>query len=306
MEYSFLGLPFESLELTQRAHLSEFLALNMQPLSGYTFATLVTWDSFFQYGWSFAEPGTMLISCLLGPDRRRHLMQPLGVFSDPVQKALLRAARALNYPLKLVGVSEEFLARAAGFVSNFDVFDDPAAANYIYLTDNLSRLPGRKYAKKRNLISQAQALHSWTAEPLGEANIDACFEVLQRIRDEEEPVMDANLKLEIEALDRTLRLWHDLGQQGILLRVAGEPAAFSIFEPINSSTVAVHFERALRRYKGLYQVINCEAARVIEAQGFEFINREEDLGSPGLRDAKKSYAPVRLIPAFELTLRLGK
>jgi hypothetical protein len=57
----------------------------------------------------------------------------------------------------------------------------------------------------------------------------------------------------------------------------------------------------LRSYKGLYQVINWEAAKVIAAQGYGFINREEDLGDAGLRDAKMSYHPTEIVPAFELS-----
>ena len=65
----------------------------------------------------------------------------------------------------------------------------------------------------------------------------------------------------------------------------------------------VHFERALRTHKGLYQVVNQETAKVMLAEGFRFINREEDLGDPGLRKAKLSYQPVRIEKAFTLTFR---
>jgi hypothetical protein len=65
----------------------------------------------------------------------------------------------------------------------------------------------------------------------------------------------------------------------------------------------VLFERALRDKKGLYQVINQETARAIAAQGLTFINREEDLGDPGLRRAKLSYHPIRLEAKHTLTLR---
>jgi uncharacterized protein len=303
MEPPFLGWQFNSLDLGQRGLLTDFLSRHPHSLSGYTFASLVSWDPLFQYGWFFDGSGTLLISCLVHPDRRRHLMQPVGSFPAGMQCQILRETALLPYPLKIVGVGAEFLAQAAGFVRSCDVAEDPAAANYIYLADSLARLSGRKYAKKRNLLSQAQGLYRWTCEPLTAANIAACSEVLHRIHDEEAPEVDLNLEWEVAALERTLKLWGELGQDGVLLNVEGKPAAFSIFEPISSTTVAVHFERALRSYKGLYQVINWETARIIAAKGFELINREEDLGSPGLRDAKRSYAPIRLNPAYVLTLK---
>jgi hypothetical protein len=105
------------------------------------------------------------------------------------------------------------------------------------------------------------------------------------------------------ALECTLRHFDDFGQQGLLISVNGRAVAFSIYEPISPTTIAVHFERALRSYKGLYQVVNWETAKVAAVQGYEFINREEDLGDAGLRKAKMSYNPIEIVPAYELTFR---
>jgi hypothetical protein len=302
MQSPFLGWHFKRLDLHQRAPLADFLIRHPQPLSGYTFASLASWDPIFRYGWVLDSSGTLLISCLLDSDRCRHLMQPLGPLPSAVQEQLVREAASLPYPLKIVGVGEEFLINSADFVQRCRVIEDPAASNYIYLAEDLARLPGRRYAKKRNLLSQAQGSYRWVPESLTAANTDACFEILRIILEEEEPEIDNNLQQELAALDGTLNLWRELGQEGLLLSVQGQPVAFSIYEPISPTTVAVHFERALRSYKGLYQVINWETARVIAAKGFEFINREEDLGSPGLRDAKRSYSPIKLNPAYVLTL----
>jgi hypothetical protein len=303
MESSFLGRKFQALSLKQQDWLTEFLSRHPQPLSGFTFASFASWLPIFQYEWTKLESGAMLISCLVGPEQRRHLIQPIGSLSPAERSQLADAARGLPYPLKIVGVCEEFLQAEPGWGDHFTLVEDTSASNYIYLSDMLSRLPGRKYARKRNLLSQAQALYHWTTEPITESVTEACREVLQRIQDEEKPELDTNLQQELAALERTLYLWQALRQQGILLRVEEQPVAFSIFEPIAHDTVAVHFERAVRSYKGLYQVINWESARIIAAQEFTFINREEDLGSPGLREAKRSYVPVKMVPAYELTLR---
>ena len=303
MQSSFLGWHFTPLELKQRELLSGFLTRHPQPLSGYTFATLATWQSIFDYGWLFAEEDTLLISCILEPDRRRHLMQPVGPLPASVAGRLIQGAASLPYLLRIVGVSEAFLHENAGFVEHFDVFEDAAASNYVYLAESLAKLPGRKYAKKRNLLAQAAGLYTWNQEPITPANADACSEILDSIQVEEQPEMDLNLQQELAALDYTLRHYLELGQEGLIFRTDGRPAAFSIYEAISPSTVAIHFERALRSYKGLYQVINWETAQVIAEEGFEFINREEDLGSPGLRDAKRSYNPIEIIPAYELTFK---
>ncbi len=299
-ELSLLGFQFEPLKLEQHRALDEFLKKHPQPLTGYTFATLAAWQGLFQYAWVFAEPEILLVSCILEPDQRRHLMQPMEKLTPSLSQKLLEGAAALPYPLKIIGVSDYFLGQNPDFVKSFATREDRAVSNYLYSANLLSQLPGRKYAKKRNLLAQASGLYRWSVEKLTGATTDSCLEVLNSIQQEEHPQVEGMLERELAALDCTLRHFDEFRQQGLFIAVNGRPVAFSIFETINPTTIAVHFERALRSYKGLYQVVNWETAKIVEAQGFQFINREEDLGDPGLRDAKLSYHPIQIIPAYEL------
>lgn len=302
-EFSFLGLEFAPLRPDDFGSLSEFLSRRPQRLTGYTFSMLAAWQPLFRYNWTFASPDLLLISCILDDSARRHLLQPVGSLSPETARTILTCAEALPYPLKLVGVSDRFLRDSSSFTQSFAVAEDRAVSNYIYSAQALAQLPGRKYSKKRNLISQASNQYSWTCRPIEAALVNDCFSVLESILDEEKPVVEGMLKMELSALECTLRNFEKFRQQGLLISVNGRPVAFSIYESISPTTVAIHFERALRSYKGLYQVINCETAKIIAAQGYEFINREEDLGNEGLRDAKMSYHPIEIAPSYELTFQ---
>jgi hypothetical protein len=300
-EGSSKGFDFSALTLEDRSSLTEFLNKNPQRLTGYTFATLAAWCPFFRYEWTFAGAGLLLISCFLDRDPHRHLLQPVGLLTPEIAKKLESWAAGLAYPLRIIGVSDIFLKENPAFAQFFAISEDRAISNYLYTADALARLPGRKYSKKRNLLSQASGLYQWVCERLNADRIGQCFDVLNSILKEEHPQVEGMLQRELAALECTLCHFDEFGQQGLLISIDDRPVAFSIFEVISPTTVAVHFERALRSYKGLYQVINCETAKVIAAEGFQFINREEDLGDAGLRDAKMSYHPVEIIPAFELT-----
>jgi hypothetical protein len=297
---SFLGFEFSPLKLEDQGPLQDFLEQYPQPLTGYTFAALAAWSPSYHYGWTYADPETLLISCILDSDHHHHLLQPLGTFSPSIREKLIQNAADLSYPVKVIGVCDRFLKENPGFIRSFTVREDRAFSNYLYSTSALAKLSGRKYAKKRNLLAQATALYSWTVKPLTAELVQSCFQVLESIMEEEHPQVEGMLERELAALESTLRNFTQLNQKGLLITVDERPVAFSIYEAISPATAAIHFERALRSYKGLYQVINCEAAKVIEAQGFEFINREEDLGDSGLRDAKMSYHPMEIIPAYEL------
>jgi hypothetical protein len=302
-ELSFLGFEFAPITLDDCSHLTDFLKRYPQPLTGYTFATLAAWKPFFHYAWSYAEPETLLVSCVLDPDPHPHLLQPVGLLPPDTAQTLIKRAADLPYPLKIIGVCDRFLEKNPDFTRSFAASEDRAVSNYLYSAAALAKLPGRKYAKKRNLLSQAAGLYSWSSQPLTAELTDSCFAVLDSILEEEHPRVEGMLQRELAALECTLRHFKEFCQEGTLISVNQRPVAFSIYEAISRTTVAIHFERALRSFKGLYQVINWETAKVVAAQGFEFINREEDLGDAGLRDAKMSYHPIEIIAAHELIHR---
>lgn len=302
-DFFFPDVEFVPVGLKNSQTLGELLKRYPQPLSGYTMATLAAWGPSYHYEWGNADLETLLISCTPDFGSQRHLMQPIGPISQGTQQRLIEGAAALSYPLRIVNVSRRFVKGHPALLKEFSLREDRSFSNYLYRTDALARLRGRKYSKKRNLLSQASGLYAWTCRKLTAGRTDACFEVLNAIQEEEQPQIEGMLAHEVNALKYTLTQFRELDQQGLLILVEDVPVAFSIFEEINPNTVAVHFERALRRFKGLYQVINWETAKVIAELGYEFINREEDLGDPGLRDAKKSYHPTRIIPSYELRFR---
>jgi Uncharacterized conserved protein len=297
---AFLGFPFTPIEIGQRAIVTDFLARHPQPLSDYSSASLCVWSSVFRYQFAVAEPDTLLLHAQLDPDPQPRLLQPLGQFSEALQETLLAHARELPAPLVIESVSAEFLARHPAFAAHFHVVANRDSANYVYQTEDLAALAGHRYAKKRNLIQQATRLYDWRIEPLGPQHSKECLEVGDDIAAKRTTL---TLQQESRALATAIRDFGALGLAGLLLRIDDRPAAFSIYDRLNPTTALVLFERALRDKKGLYQAINQETARAIAAQGLRFINREEDLGDPGLRRAKLSYHPVRLEAKHTLTLR---
>jgi uncharacterized protein len=303
MPSDFLGIGLEPITLADRERLGPVLERHPQPLSGYTVASLICWSPVFHYGVGLADDDTLIVSCCPGTVPECHLLQPVGPFGPSVQERLVAHARALPYPLRIISASEEFLQRHAAFVAWFDVAPNRDLANYVYGATELAELPGRRHAKKRNLIAQAARLYEWTVEPLQAEHRADCLSVADDIASKRTAESGVTLDQETIALGRALELFGQLRLKGLLLRVAGQPVAFSIFERLGPRTAVVLFERALRSFKGLSQVINQETARVLVQQGYELINREEDLGDPGLRQAKESYSPLRLEPAHTLTLR---
>tara|TARA_R110000751_G_scaffold85615_2_gene170863 strand:- start:80713 stop:81654 length:942 start_codon:yes stop_codon:yes gene_type:complete len=299
----FLGHHFRPLTLADKDMLQDYLRRYPQHVSGYTFATLVAYAPIYGILWSRVGPECLLLARRLGADL--HLLQPIGKPTDGCCDLLLAAAVALPYRLQMVYVANEYIEKNPRFCAHFLAEEDRASANYIYVARDLAELAGGRYAKKRNLIAQFQTLHpDWTVEPLDRNCASLCRQVLLEIATEDgiDP-QDTSLAQELQALDFTMTHFDALEQNGVLVRVAGAPVGFAIWERQNVETAAVHFEKARRSFKGLYQMLNRETARAILAAGFHLINREEDVGDPGLRQAKLSYAPIDITPVFNLTLR---
>ena len=303
MPTCFLGLDFAPLTLADRDRLGPFLERNPQPLSGYTFASLICWDAVFRYAVALLDGELLLVSCCPDADGSCHMLQPVGPFPPALQERVLAGAASLPYPLRIISACAQFVERNPAFAHRFEVVPNRDNANYIYLARDLAELPGRRHSKKRNLIAQAGRLYSWTTEPLRPEHRAECLSIADDIAAKRTPESGVTLGQETAALARALELLGPLRLDGVLVRVAGKAVAFSIFERLGPDTAVVMFERALREHKGLYQVVNQETARVLARQGYEYVNREEDLGDPGLRQAKESYSPLRLEPAYTMTLR---
>lgn len=271
-------------------------------LSAFTLASLVSWEMVYHYRWTIISD-TLLIRFQTLEDDRDHLLQPVGEYPPELQDRVLKHAATLDYPLKIYGVSEAFLKHFPSFISHFEITKYRDMDNYIYSSEDLALLKGKDYQPKRNLIHQFEKNYSWKSQEISTENTEDCFNVLHKIYDKEAIEADEYLAYELQVLQFVLKHFTELEQHGILIRVNNEPVAFSIFEFLNPKTCVIHFEKAMRGYKGLYQLINREAARFIYEKGYLNINREEDLGIEGLRKAKLSYHPQSLCPAYALIFK---
>ena len=67
-----------------------------------------------------------------------------------------------------------------------------------------------------------------------------------------------------------------------------------------ASICIIHIEKANPEITGLYQMIN-QQFLIHEFEEAEVVNREDDMGLPGLRQAKMSYAPMDFARKYRVT-----
>ncbi|MDD4716352.1 MAG: phosphatidylglycerol lysyltransferase domain-containing protein, partial [Oscillospiraceae bacterium] len=224
-----------------------------------------------------------------------------------VLEALEDDAALRGEPLQFMSLTEENRTALKGYTPDrFSFFRDRAGYDYIYLTSKLADLPGKHLHAKRNHINRfLEENDNWQFELLTRENLGDCLKLDEAWSLESGEQRKTAAKMEVSALMRALEQFQTLKLEGGILRSGGRPVAFTIGEKLNSDTYDVHFEKALKSVTGAYAMINREFARFVREHHsqLQYMNREDDLGLPGLRQAKLSYAPDLMLAKYSAVLQ---
>ena len=218
---------------------------------------------------------------------------------------LKRDAKQRGVPLEFCMIDE---CQKKAMESRCSIFwqSNSGDSDYIYNQENLATLAGRKLHGKKNHVNRFLRLYP-DAEYRRISDQNAPDVILlaeqwlaeHREHEEEDPMGDA----ELSAIREAVNCQRELGIMGGVLYVENVPVAFTLASKLSAQCVDVHFEKAVGDFArdGAYAVINRCFASSEEAGGYKYINREEDMGMPGLRQAKESYHP-----AFKVKKYYGK
>jgi len=208
-----------------------------------------------------------------------------------------------QYGSQVRGVERFPRAMTAGLhlPSGAMVVEDRDNADYVYRANDLATLAGRNFTKKRNHINQCLSAYVCRYEIMTPELIPECLAMQDRWCADRDCGKDPGLCGEYQAIIETLRHYDEFGLTGGAIRIEGTIEAYTVGEVLNPTTAVCHFEKAMPGFQGLGQLINQRFAEHNLA-GFTFINREQDLGIPGLRRAKESYHPDHLVEKVRIIL----
>ena len=173
--------------------------------------------------------------------------------------------------------------------------------DYVYRTEDLSRLEGPEYHTKRKEMKKATSRLEIQFEPVTPNRVRDCLALEETWCDVKDCSLDKFSAAEDAAMKEALINFEQLGFLGCVLIVNGKLEALAVGERLNVDTAVVHFEKANPGIRGLYQVINqqfCE--RILNS--FEFVNHEQDVGDSDLRRAKEGYHPHHFVEKYWLPL----
>lgn len=297
---SVITIEFKDLTKEDKPILDRFYQSGYYENSHFNFTNLYMWREPYHIQMAVEDEVLYLISEWEG---KLSALQPIG----PAEKMPEAIGKTIAYfrekgkPLCFVGIEASFAKALEEYEgAEFEVRSDRDNFDYVYSSESLIKLAGRKYHSKKNHLNafrkeypQAEYL------PITEEIITLCKLELNKwykLRLQDEPD-DPFIAYERSAIIEVLNNFQDFGLKGGAIRLDNRIVAFTFGEQLNADTAVIHVEKADPEIRGAYPAIN-QGFVEHEWSHMTYINREEDMGLEGLRKAKESYKPVKMIEKF--------
>ena len=264
----------------------------------YNICNIFGWNSFHKLEYVIYFDRLILFNSFYS-----YLQAPVGEKLPAAELAQINNCfKKINQDAAIFAVSEDYITTEKNLSDYFYIESDESWSNYIYTTENMVNLGGKKLAKKKNLISQFNRLYTDVSlKPINAADYIEIMEFCYYWRKTHE-VGDEYLDVEFDAIKTILTHWDLFPCNGLKLYINGKICAFSIYSPQTTDMAAIHFEKYDANIKGAGQVINHETAKLL-IKDYKYINREEDMGFAGIRQAKRSYQPEKMLPYYKLKVK---
>ena len=291
-------LDFQKIDLSRREEYTQYLMNCGERGCEYSLVNLFLWG---------CQRVAFVEGCLaLFSQFQRSSVYPFPIGEGDVGAvldAILHDARARGLQCRITSMTAQDCAvLEERYPGQFCFHPDRDGCDYVYDIHALADLPGRKYQRKRNHLNRFRLLHpECRLVTIDETNRAAVLEMAEKwYTDRQTPENRDEYHMEQVALHRAFSNYAELGLEGVILMEGDRVLAMSIGSFLNDQTFDVHFEKALEEVDGAYAAINQGFAAHLRAKypTLRFLNREDDLGLPGLRQSKLSYHPDHMVVKF--------
>jgi hypothetical protein len=289
-------MTFHPLTLSDREAMQAVTLHSGRRNCNYTFANLVGWKFLFGTEVCVLENAVVLRYTFNG--QRAYMVCTAEALSSALIEALFDDSNGdfsdgteCGAAMTLIGLEDSQVAQYPPFSISVEPVRDQY--DYIYRRTDLAALHGRHLDAKRNHIRRFRAEHpDFEYRPLTPELFDEC----RRLTETWQEFKDASDTIDVEkqAMETIFSNWDALGMTGGSIFVDGRMVAFTYGAAVTTDTLDVCVEKADRHVEGAFAIINQQFAEHLPEQ-YIYLNREEDMGIPGLRQAKLSYHPEILL-----------
>lgn len=296
------ALKFSPVTLDAIPAMRQILVASGSRANDFTIGGLLMWTHYFSYQYCILHD-TLFIKGV------SEMCPSLPAFSLPVGQLPLGEAvghivdycRANHLAVRFSAIPADRLDEVRMVVNGECVkLDD--WSDYIYDIADLASLAGRRYNKKRNHVNRFMLENPEARlEPLSPTLVPEVAENYRHWISETSPDTPSEAEEMAQTLD-VLDNFQAYPFEGAVLRLGdGSIAAFTMGEIIGD-TLFVHIEKMRHTVVGAGETINKLFAAMMQERhpSLRYINREEDAGDPGLRQAKLSYHPAIILDKYDI------
>lgn len=194
----------------------------------------------------------------------------------------------------------EFLLKSNKY--SIDVTECRNSFDYVYRTEDLINLSGRRYHSKKNHINSFRKKYSYDYCVYNESLKEKCLSFCKTVLKQHYLTDGKAFETEYLSISKTFDYIDEMNLKCGLLMLDDKIIALSVGERLNKDYALIHIEKADYEYRGAYSVINNLFLKN-EFHDTKFVNREEDMGIEGLRIAKKSYHPCEMIKKYNVVFK---
>ncbi len=287
---------FRAIRLSDRETIETAIRREQPVVSELSFANAYLWRA--KYGTLVAKIDGGIALLMHDDNGLPFALPPVGVNQpDVVTQRMIQYLSQKTDDPHIYGVSLQMVQLLDSNLYTSEL--DRDNADYVYTSESLIDLPGRRLHRKRNHIAQFRTKYNCEYRRVTPDLVEDCRKLQRTWCDVRDCFIPENRSLASEhcTVMEALNQLEPLGLLAGAVIIDESVAAFGIGGELNDDTVVIHFEKANPAYPGLYQVINQEFCADIAAN-YKYVNREQDLGDPGLRKAKESYYPDHLIDKY--------
>ncbi len=281
-----------NITLNDKAVLENFLQGLNEFSCEMSFSNLAMWHEAYKTQFAFDEKQRLI---LYSPVERM-IYFPRGEAITPQELSELSSifASCNMTDDQIYDIPEDYITANAGIKKYFDIEANEDNFDYLYENQRLADCSGSKLRKKRNLIKQfISANPDFQIIPLDGTTSERFFDLALKLNSELAQcdfISDENKVMKFACEN-----FKALSLSGILLTDNnGNDTGFAIWSLLNSRTADIHFEKADHTIKGAAQFLTQQLASILASKNIKYMNREQDLGSVGIRQAKHSLDPAFL------------
>ena len=269
-------------------------------INDYTVGGLFLWRDYYRIEYCIAD-GALFVRQHFGASGRACYNLPLAEDTDAAIDRLIREHTEEDGRIRFCVVPGPLVDTVLKHGEKIRVTGERDLFDYLYTAESMKTFAGRHLSGHRNHMKHFARDHGDVRlEDLTAEN----REDAERFFTEVYLAQDAGRGFEVEENRVTLEVldnYETYGFQGGILYADGDVAGFSFGETVND-TLYVHIEKSRRHCDGCYQTLTNLFAQRYCTPDTAFVNREEDMGDPGLRYAKTAYHPVELVEKYTVEI----